>query len=250
MHQYARVGCKNAMRRSRSCVQATTRMFPSRPRSHIPLGGQIMKVAFLTICFIGSAFSQGTYVSNENAASAGLSFGRYNTDAKYGFGCAYSLKGFLDLSFTRSSILTEEHMTNFQNEYFLRLYAPKENRFFFSVGVGYLYQRLITDLWNGFPFVVISDGVAFEGGFHLITEDSKTRRVIASVSYMYFEPNEELQTPTTLAADTKLARSLSLDVAVVYYLNQIGLIIGPRIALDSDFKNVFLGLHSTVLIRH
>ena len=67
---------------------------------------------------------------------------------------------------------------------------------------------------------------------------------------MYFEPDQELQTPEVRATYTELARSLSTDVAVVYYLGYMGFVIGPRIAFDSDFKNVFLGVHSTVLMRH
>lgn len=209
-----------------------------------------MRIGILLIFLVGSAFSQETYVSNENAASVGGFLGRYNTDNEWGITGSYSLRGFLQLSYTRSSILTDEKVSNFQDQYFLRFYVPPEKRFFFSVGAGYLYQKVSTELWRNFPLVVISEGLGFEGSLHLVTEDSKTRRVVLSLSYMYFEPNTELRTPEVRVIDATLARSLMADVAVVYYLGQIGLLVGPRIALDSDFKNLFIGLHSGFLIRH
>ena len=209
-----------------------------------------MKAAILAIFFINAAFSQGKYVSNENALSAGLLFGRYGTDNKYGFTGSYSVNGFLDFSFTRSSILTEESISNFQNEYFLRVYAPKKNRFFVSAGLGYLYQQFKTDLWKDFPLVFINKGVAFEGGLHLVTEEETTRRVIMSISYMYFAPTEELRTPAFVTVDSKLTRAVVFDATVVYYFGYVGAAIGPTVALDSDFNNVFFGLHSSIMLRH
>jgi hypothetical protein len=209
-----------------------------------------IQTVILTILVVRSSLSQEVYLSHENAVSASIFVGRYNTDNKWGFKFSYSLKGLVQLSYTRSSVLTKERISNFQNEYFLRLYAPQEKRFFFSIGAGYLYQKVSTQLWRDYPVILTSDGLGFEGGVHFVTEDTTTRRVVVSVFYMYFKPNQELQTPEILAIDSKLARSLSVDVAVVYYLGRVGLVIGPRIALDADFKNLFFGLHSSFLIKH
>ena len=216
----------------------------------IKLRPQSMRTGLLIIFFVSSVQSQETYVSYENAISGSLFFGRYNTENRWGGGGSYSLKGFIQLSYTRSSVLTDNRISNFESEYFLRFYAPQKKRFFISAGVGYLYGKVSTELWKNYPLVVTSQGVGFEGGLHLVTEDSKTRRIVVSMSYLYFQPEQELQTPDIRAIGTEFARALSADIAVVYYLGQIGLVIGPRIALDSDFKNAFLGVHSTFLIRH
>lgn len=196
------------------------------------------------------ALSQERYLSNENAISAGLFFGRYGTDNKWGFECSYSLKGVLQLSYTRSSALVKGPFNNFQNEYFLRVYAPQARRLFFSVGGGYIYQKVNTELWKGFPLGFVREGVAFEGALHLVTEHSQTRRIVVSIAYMYFRPTEELHAPALLTSETKPAHSFTADVAVVYYLGKVVLVVGPRVALDSDFKNVFAGVHSSLLIRH
>lgn len=209
-----------------------------------------IRTGLLIIFFVSSVLPQETYVSDENTVSGSLFFGRYNTENRWGGGFSYSLKGLIQLSYTRSSVLTENGVSNFENEYFLRIYAPQKKWFFTSIGVGYLYGKISTELWRNYPLVLTSQGVGFEGALHLVAEDSKTRRVVVSISYLYFEPEEELQTPEIRLIDTELARAFSADVAVVYYLDQIGLVIGPRLALDSDFKNVFFGAHFTLLIRH
>ena len=209
-----------------------------------------MRIALVLICLAGSAFSQETYLSRENAFSAGLFFGRYNSASKWGARCSYSLKGFLDLSYSRSSILTKAHTANFQDEYFLRMYFPQERRIFFSVGAGSLYQKVSAELWKNFPLEYTSDGVGLEGGVHFVTEASETRRSVVSISYLYFEPITKLRTPAGSIVDIKFDRAFSFEVAVVYFLGRIALVVGPKFALDSDFKNVFLGLHSSFLLRH
>ncbi len=209
-----------------------------------------MLIVLFVILFTASAYSQETYVSNENSVSVSSFWGRYNNDNKWGITCSYALKGFLQLSYTRSSVLMEEHVDNFQNEYFMRLYMPQQKQFFISIGCGYIYQRVATEPWNGFPVMFTSQGIGLEGGIHLASEDSKTRRIVVSLFYMYYRPHEEMQTPTIRTREINLARSFSADVAVVYYLGQAGLVIGPRIALDSDFRNVFMGLHVSFLLRH
>ena len=216
----------------------------------IIISRHMIRAVALSWIFMSSAPSQEPYASNANAASASFSLGRYNTDNKWGFGISYSLKGLLQLSYTRSSILTNEHIDNFQNEYFLRFYAPQQKRFFVSFGVGYLYQKASRDLWKNYPLVFISNGVGFQGGLHLVTEDTKTTRVVVSVLYTYFEPDVELRTPEVRLIQSMLARSISCDVGIIYYLGQIGFVVGPSIALDSDFKNAFFGLQSSFLIRH
>ena len=214
------------------------------------LNRHYIRTGLLIMFVISSSPSQETYSSDENALSGSLFFGRYNTDNRWGGGFSYSLKGFIQLSYTRSSVLTEGRFSNFENEYFLRLYAPQKKRIFVSAGVGYLYGKVSTELWKNYPLVLTSQGIGFEGALHLVAEDSKTRRVIVSISYLYFEPEQKLETPEIRLIDTELARALSADVAAVYYLGQLGLVIGPRLTFDSDFKNAFVGVHCTVLIRH
>src|SRR5712671_5981485 len=182
------------------------------------IGRHIMQAVAFSCIFVAKAFSQEPYVSNEHTVSASFFAGRYNTDGKWGAACSYSLKGVLQLSYGRSSVLTGEHVDNFQNEYFLRLYAPQKRRFFLSFGAGYLYQESRMDLWSNYPLLLVSKGVGFEGGLHLVTEDSKSRRVVVSLFYFYFEPETELRTPEIREIERKLARSISADVAVIYYL--------------------------------
>jgi hypothetical protein len=85
---------------------------------------------------------------------------------------------------------------------------------------------------------------------YLVAEDRITRRVVVSLIYTYLEPTLELQTPEMHTIDSDLARSLSFDIALIYYFGQVGLVIGPRMALDSDFQNVFVGLHTAILFKH
>lgn len=83
-----------------------------------------MQINILTILLASFALSQETYLSNKKAALVGFFIGRYGTDTRWGIRDSYSLKGLLQLSYTRSSVLTKKHISNFQKEYFLRLYAP------------------------------------------------------------------------------------------------------------------------------
>jgi len=209
--------------------------------------GLILSIAVVSF---SSALSQQTYVPNENAFSASLFIGRYNAEYKWGFQGSYALLGIVQVSYTRSSVLSDPHVKNFQEEYFLRVYGPRAKRFFISLGIGYLYQKVGPELLLGFPVVVKTHGVGFEGGLHYVAENSETRRTVVSVSYLHFKPREELLVPGRSFMSDKFARSVSVDVAVVYYLGQVGLVVGPRITLDTDFRNVFFGVQSSFLIRH
>lgn len=209
-----------------------------------------MRTLLLTLFFTSSALSQGAYLSRENAFSASSFYGRYDTDSKLGFAVAYSIQGFFDVSFARSSILTEEDISNFQNEYFIRGYLFRENSFFFSGGLGYLYQETRIELWRDFPLHSTSKGIIYEGALHFAPGDEKTRRVVISVSYRYSEPTTELRMPTVVINESNPARSFILDIAVVQHVGRVGLVIGPKVVLDHDSKNVFWGLSFAAMIRH
>lgn len=58
------------------------------------------------------------YLSKENGLSLGFVYGGNKDGSKISFAASYSLLGFIDLSYTRSTFLDEEDTNNFQNEYF------------------------------------------------------------------------------------------------------------------------------------
>jgi hypothetical protein len=208
-----------------------------------------MKAGLAMVFLISSAFSQATYVSTDNALSAGFAYGRYNAEDKFGFSCSYALMGFLEASFTRTWI-PDMNIRNFQHEYFLKLYGPKKSRFFISAGIGYLHRELRTELWRDFPLLITTRGIALEAGVHLVAQEAASRRVILSLFYAYLKPTEELRTPTSRGINSGLARSVQFDAGVAYHLGNLSLIIGPTLALDSDFENVFFGLHAGAMVRH
>ena len=213
-------------------------------------GDKFMRILFLTIALINCAFSQGMYLTNENGLSAGMFYGRYDTDNKYGFTATYSIKGYFDFTYTRSSILAEERTDNFQNEYFLRGYLLKENKIFISGAFGYIYQKVKTELWKNFTLQETNKGVAYEAGIHFTPEDLKKNKVVVSVFYRYFNLTEELRTPTITNTNLKPNRSLIFDIAVIYFIGQIGIVAGPRVILDFDYKNLYAGLNLSFIISH
>lgn len=209
-----------------------------------------MRTFLLACLFFNVAFSQGVYLSRENGVSAGVLYGRYASDHRLGFTASYSFLGFLDATFTRNSVLAVENVSNHQYEYLAKIYVPKENRFFFSGGVGYQHQKARTELWNDFPLLFTRDGAFLEAGAHLVTGETKTRRLVASIMYRYSEPTEELRTPAFVTRETHQSRVLTFDLAVVYYPGMIGFIVGPRAIFEMDAGNAFWGVHVSTMLRH
>ncbi len=208
-----------------------------------------MRALLLILLFTSSAFSQGSYLSRENAFIAGVFYGRYDTDSKLGFAATYSILGFFDVSFTRSSILTDEDISNFQNEYFIRGYLFKGGQIFGSLGLGFLYQETTGQLWRGFRVKSNTDGIAYEAGLHFASVE-KTRGLVFSLFFRYSEPTTELHLQNVVIGEIHLARSYILDIAFIQTIGQFGMVAGPRVALDHDAKNVFWGLNLAAMIRH
>ena len=209
-----------------------------------------MKTIVLIIVLVSSAFSQGTYLSDENGLSAGLIYGKYSSESKFGYTASFSLKGFLDLSYTRTSISSKEKSSNFQNEYFLRAYAFKKNKIFASIALGYLYGEAKTELWKDFTLKVVSDGFAFEGGIHYSNTIQKNKRMVISFIYRYFEPTIKMQAPSVNTTSSDLNRAYRIDAALIYYFSQLGVAIGPSFVMEYDIGNAFFGLNLQIIFRH
>lgn len=211
---------------------------------------RIFTPTVLTVLLATSAFGQGAYVANEHALAAGFQVGRYSSELLYGYGVSYTLAGSLEMSFMRSTVSTGNPVRNFQHEYFLRFYVPKPRRFFISAGAGYLYHEIRGELWRGFPFVITLEGVALEGGLHYVAEESSTRRIVLSVSYMHMLARPELRVLTTIIPGAERSRSITFGTGALFYFGRFGLVVGPRVSVDTGFENVFYGLHLSGVFLH
>jgi hypothetical protein len=193
------------------------------------------------------------YLSRENGLSLGFMYGKNKDGSKLSFAGSYSLLGFIDLSYTRSTFLDKENTSNFQNEYFIRAYFLKEKiPVFLSGSIGYIYQKAETELWNNFPLTVTQEGLAYEMGLHLsaVMKDKINPKLIVSIIYRYFNPEETIRVPTATITDKKIIRSLMFEAAIIYYFSQIGIVIGPRFVVDNNFENHFYGFNLTFMLRH
>jgi hypothetical protein len=212
-----------------------------------------MKILFLSLIFFNSLFSQGMYLSKENGFSLGFIYGGNKDGSKLGFTASYSLLGFIDLSYARSTFLDDENTSNFQNEYFLRAYILKEKiPIFLSGSFGYIYQKAESELWNNFPITVTQKGLAYEMGLHFSAtkKDQNNPKVIASIIYRYFNSDQEIRVPTATIVDPKINRSLVFEAAIIHYFSQLGIIIGPRFVAENNFEYSLYGLNLTLMFKH
>lgn len=211
-----------------------------------------MRTIIISLLFICYSFPQGMYLPKVNGISASFLYGQYgyDTDNKLSLSATYSILGVFDISYSRSSIITEQDINNFQNEFSLRGYLLKENRFFISGAIGYQYQEIEYKIWNDFPLSFTSKGISYELGLHLASTDQEDKKIVLSIFYKHYAPIEEMQKPTVNVRSSDLARSFTFDLALIYYLGQVGLEIGPRLVLDNDFNYPFIGLNLNLIVMH
>lgn len=192
-----------------------------------------MKIIFLFFIYTSLIFSQGKYLSKESGLSAGFKYEGNNDYNQIGFAATYSLFGFIDLSYARSTFLNERNLSNYQNEYFFRAYFLKEKiPVFFSGSFGYISANSETELWKGFPLKTNTKGFAYEIGLHIkAAKEKKYPKLITSIIYRVFNSEEIIKTPNAAVSDNKIISSLKFEVAAVYYFSQIGIIFGPGFSL-------------------
>ena len=212
-----------------------------------------MKTIILFLVYISPIFSQGMYLSRENGLSMGFIYGGDKNGSMLSLAGTYSLSGFVDLSYARSTFLDEENTNNFQNEYFIRAYLLKEKMpVFLSGSFGYIYQKTETELCYNFPLSVTRKGFAYEIGLHFSSaiKDKINPKLVTSIIYRYFNPEETMRVPTATRTDKTILRSLVFESAIIYYFSEIGIIIGPGINLENDFRDIFYGINLTFMFRH
>lgn len=211
-----------------------------------------MRTILISILLASSAFSQGMYLPNVNGISAGFLYGQYGyqSDNKLGFTATYTLFGVVDFSYSHSSVLTEEDVRNFQNDYLIRGYLLKENRFFISGSIGYQYQEIESVLWKDFPLSFKNEGISYELGLHLATTDLTDRKIVISIFYKHFAPTMEMRTPTVRVINSDLSRVFTFDLAVIFYFGQLGIEVGPRLVLENDFNYPFMGVDLSLMLLH
>lgn len=205
---------------------------------------------FVCTCLI---FSQGRYLSRENGLSLGFLYGRSQYGNNLSFTGSYSLSGFIDLSYAHSTFLDERKTNNFQDEYFIRAYILKEKLpFFFSGSAGYIYNKTEYDLWKDFPLRITQEGFAYELGMHLtsIRKDNRNPKIVVSIIYRYFNPEETTSVPEQSVMINKFIRSLTAEAALIYYFSNLGIVIGPRFVADNDFKYELYGFDLTFILRY
>ncbi|GEM_PF-5732563 len=210
----------------------------------------IIQALVFTWVFISFAGAQEPLASHTNAASANFFIGDYNGNPRMGLGLSYALKGFLQVSYNRSTVKNDQRVKNFQDDYFLRIYAPPQEGFILSLGVGYIYQWARADILTDYRVEEIIKGVGLQGGLHVIMKDSEKQRITFSASYTHFEPGIEQQSPEVQVVGCAFDRAISVDLSVIFYFTPVALVAGPRVAMDSDFSSVFVGLQTSVLLLH
>ena len=212
-----------------------------------------MKTIILFLVYISPIFSQGMYLSRENGLSMGFIYGGDKNGSMLSYAGTYSLLGFVDLSYARSTFLDNEKTNNFQNEYFIRAYLLKNKLpIFISGSFGYIYNKTETELWNNFPLTVIQKGLSYEIGLHILSDkkDKINPKLVTSFLYRIFYPEETMRIPTSAITNKKIIHSLVFEAAVVCYFSRIGIIVGPRINLEDDFTDNFYGINLTFMFRH
>lgn len=216
------------------------------------MGISCMRTLIIFLFFICYAFPQGMYLPNVNSISLNFLYGQYGykDDRKISFTATYTVLGVVDLNYSRSTVLTENDISNFQNEYYVRGYLFKENIFFISGTVGYQYQESEDELWNNFPINYKSEGFFLEGGIHLATTHKENNKIVISVFYKHYNPIEEIRTSTTLIRNPISSRTFTFDLAVIHYFGQVGIEIGPKLVLEKDFNYPFIGLDLSLMAMH
>lgn len=216
-----------------------------------------MRTIIMTFLFLCSAFAQGMYLPNQNGIGGGIYYGHYGytSDKMLGFSATYSYRGFVEISYTRSSVLTQQDIKNYHNEYILRGYLFNGNRFFLSGAIGYQDFFVETELWTDFKLDAFDDGFLFEGGAHLATTDQETKKIVVSFFYRLFESTERIHTvsidtPSKSFIESKLSSAFTFDAALIYYLSQIGIAIGPRLIFEDDFSFPFIGFNLSLMMKH
>ena len=212
-----------------------------------------MKTIILFLVYISPIFSQGMYLSRENGLSMGFIYGGDKNGSMLSLAGTYSLSGFVDLSYARSTFLDNGNTNNFQNEYFIRAYLLKDKLpIFISGSFGYIYNKTETELWDNFPLTVIQKGLAYEMGLHLLSDnkDKINPKLVISILYRIFNPEETMRVPASAITNKKIIHSLIFETAIVYYFSQIGIIVGPRINLENDFTDNFYGINLTFMFSH
>ena len=211
-----------------------------------------MKTIFLSLIYVTSIFSQGMYLSKENALSLGVMYGRYDDDNKLSLAASYSLSGSIDFNYIRSSIVNDESISNYQNEYFIRAYILKEKSpVFLSGAFGYIYQKAETELWNNYPLTDIQKGFTYQMGLHFSAiKNMESPKIVASIIYKHFNSEEEIRTLAGTMSDEEIIRSIMFEAALIYYFSQVGIVIAPRMVMDNNLDDHFYGLNLTFMLRH
>ncbi len=213
--------------------------------------GKFIRTVVLSFIFITSVYSQGMYLSKEYGLSTGFIYGGGSEYNKLGFTTAFSLLGFLDFQYTYSTFNGDESANNFQREYFVRAYLLKEKPYFFSGAVGYVHQNSKIELWRGFPLTLTNKGLALEAGLHLTSSaEHKNHRIVTSICYRYYNPEEVITVPTGRTREMKQIRSIMFEFAVVLYYSKFGLVVGPRFSIDNNFENRIYGVNLSIIFRH
>jgi hypothetical protein len=212
------------------------------------MGRVSMKILILFLILINSVFAQGIYFNNESGLSAGANYGRYSSQDQIGFNAALTYKGRIDLSFSHSKLLTSYF--NNQNEYFIRTYLLSKEKFFISTGIGYIFQRAETELWNGYSLIAKDKGLAMEGGLHLNSKIDESKEIVFSVFYRYYNPIEELQTPETNYKKLKNITTLIFDLGYILKFNRLGLEIGPRAFFDLNGAEPYYVLNIKFMLMY
>jgi hypothetical protein len=126
----------------------------------------------------------------------------------------------------------------------------KGNIFFISGGVGYFSTYSKIELWKNFPFLIESNDFAYELGLHLSSKIDASNNFVASIFYRHFNPTFYFKTPTAKWSETNLARSIIFDLGFIINLNQFAFEVGPRVNIEIDRGEPYLGLNLNLIYKH
>jgi hypothetical protein len=213
--------------------------------------GNLLSIVILVFIFFNSVFSQGMYFSKEYGLSTGFIYGGGSEYNKVGFSAAFTLFGYIDFQYNHSKFYDDESNNSYQKEYFVRAYILKDKPYFFSGAVGYVHQNTEIELWRGFPLKLTNKGLALEAGLHLTsTVENKNPRIITSIFYRYYNPEEVMTVPIGRTREMKQIRSVMFEFAVVFYYSKFGFVIGPRLSVENNFEDRFYGVNLNIIFRH
>ncbi|MBL1211760.1 MAG: hypothetical protein HND52_00260 [Ignavibacteriae bacterium] len=213
--------------------------------------GRFASIVVLSFIFINSVYSQGMYLSKEYGLSAGFLYGGGSEYNKIGFSAAFTLYGLLDFQYNHSKFKDDNSNNSFQNEYFIRAYLLKGKPYFFSAAVGYVTHNTEIELWRGFPLKLTNKGLALEAGLHLTSSNKeKNPKIISSIYYRYYNPEEVMNFPNGRTKEMKQVRSIMFELAVVFYYSKFCFVIGPRFSVENNFKDRFYGVNLSVNFKH